>query len=193
MEKTESKVKTALETITEVGLKFYGNRYYSVEFTTLHVVKLMESYAAQQVTLAIAEKDKEIAEAELKYQNTVEDRYKFVKQAEQILNLRDAEIERLKEGLREILKQRDYYSIITIVKNLLKPLTGKIIEQIPLLPGDKITDKRDPEGTVWRIKARIEVNFVNELHLEDVSDRTNCRVIPTYENLKYLEVVAYSI
>lgn len=131
MEKTESKVKTALETITEVGLKFYGNRYYTVEFTTLHVIKLMESYAAQQVALAIAEKDKEIAELE----NWKKDSTDKLVECGQDIGIQSLEIERLKEGLREIQKLVDLtnsgatrYSRLTqastIASNLLKPPTA---------------------------------------------------------------------
>lgn len=57
------------------------------------------------------------------------------------------------------------------------------------LPGDKVRDKRDASGKIYRIKGRTKLGMTETLFLEDVESRSQHHVSAD-TLIPYLEMVA---
>lgn len=66
-------------------------------------------------------------------------------------------------------------------------------ERPTFLPGDKVRDKRDVSGRVWRITRREAHYDTEQIDLRDVNDPTNVRTVLANQLIPHLEMVAMSI
>ena len=65
-------------------------------------------------------------------------------------------------------------------------------ERPTFLPGDKVRDKRDHSGKVWRIVARVAQYETEMMKLREVGDDTNERTVLANQLVPHLEMVAMS-
>jgi len=67
-----------------------------------------------------------------------------------------------------------------------------LLERPTFLPGDKVRDKRDHSGTVWRIVARVAYGNSELMTLRKVGDDSNERTLMSTSLVPHLEMVAMS-
>ena len=65
-------------------------------------------------------------------------------------------------------------------------------ERPTFLPGDKVRDKRDHSGKVWRIVGRVAHYDTEMMTLREVGDDTNERNVLANQLVPHLEMVAMS-
>lgn len=65
-------------------------------------------------------------------------------------------------------------------------------ERPTFLPGDKVTDKRDHSGKVWRIVARVAWGMTERMVLREVGDDSNERTVMADQLVPHLRMVAMS-
>ena len=63
-------------------------------------------------------------------------------------------------------------------------------ERPTFLPGDKVCDKRDHSGKVWRIVARVACGMTEAMTLREVGDDSNQRTVMAEQLVPHLEMVA---
>jgi hypothetical protein len=65
-------------------------------------------------------------------------------------------------------------------------------ERPTFLPGDKVSDKRDAGGRIWRIVRRTAFWNTELMTLREVGDDTNERTMMANQLIPYLKMVAMS-
>lgn len=65
-------------------------------------------------------------------------------------------------------------------------------ERPTFLPGDKVADKRDHSGKVWRIVARVAHGMSELMTLREVGDDSNQRTVASDQLVPHLRMVAMS-
>lgn len=66
-------------------------------------------------------------------------------------------------------------------------------ERPTFLPGDKVADKRDHSGRVWRIVARVAEGMTERMTLREVGDDSNERTVMADQLVPHLRMVAMSV
>lgn len=66
-------------------------------------------------------------------------------------------------------------------------------ERPTFLPGDKVRDKRDYSGKVWRIVSRVAHQDSELMTLREVGDDSNVRQVMSRELVPKLEMVAKAV
>lgn len=68
-----------------------------------------------------------------------------------------------------------------------------LLERPTFLPGDKVSDKRDRSGKVWRIVARVACGGTESMTLREVGDDSNEIIVMADQLVPHLIMVAASI